>query len=511
MAKQTRTVLAAKNFIWASVGDAVNLLLSFVSRTIFIYTLGTVYLGVNGLFSNVLGMLSLAELGVGATISFSLYKPLAENDINKIQAIINFYRTAYRLIAAVVAAMGICIIPFLSYIVKGADRVDNIVFIYCLFLFNTVTSYLISYKSTLLRADQRNYLITNINTVVRILTVIIQSIMLIMFKDFIIYLLANAVIQLISKIYVNRYTDKRYPYIRGRNSSRLPDADKKTIFTKIKAMMIHKLGDVAINQTDNIITSAVINVIAVGLVSNFTMIIASVNSIVTSFFSASVAGLGNIIATESNENRLRIFKKYDFLGFCFFGWTAICLAFLLSPFITVWIGADKLVDKWTVLLLCVNYYFTGQRVSLGNIKAAAGVFEQDVWMPFAQAAVNIAISIMAAKMFGLPGIYIGTFISSFVPNIGRPIIVYKYVFGIKSSLYFKQYIKRILLMLISGGLIVLSDTIFHIDNVLLTLVFRGIACIIIPTAVIWAVYHRTEEWNYCINTVKMLVRRRTNG
>ena len=215
--KSSRTLYAAKNFAWSMVGNISNSVLSFISRTIFIYTLGTAYLGVNGLFSNILGMLSFAELGIGSAITFSLYKPLAEKDIPKIQAIINFYRVAYRIIACVVAVIGISLIPFLKYMVKATDGIDNLELIYCLFLINTVSSYLITYKTTIVSADQKAYLMANINTISRVVITLAQIVIMLFTKNFIAYLITGIVMQILTKIYLNRFTDKKYPYIKGRN------------------------------------------------------------------------------------------------------------------------------------------------------------------------------------------------------------------------------------------------------------------------------------------------------
>jgi hypothetical protein len=253
-----------------------------------------------------LGLLSLAELGVGSAISFSLYKPIAEKDTAKVQAIINFYKTAYRIIAAVVVVVGLLIMPLLKFIIKGAEGVQNVYLIYCIYLANTVSSYLISYKSTILSADQRNYLLTNINTVVKLITTAAQITMLVLFRNYLLYLLIEAVLLFISKIYINHFVNVKYPYLKGKNSEKLSKSEKSTIFTKIKALLLHKVGEVAINQTDNIITSAFINVATVGLVSNFVMITKAVNTFVMSFFTSAVAGLGNLIATENVETRYRI-------------------------------------------------------------------------------------------------------------------------------------------------------------------------------------------------------------
>ena len=496
MEKQSRTAMAAKSFVSSTIGNIMSSLLGFASRTVFIYTLGTTYLGINGLFTNILGMLSFAELGIGSAISFSLYKPLAEKDIEKTQAIINFYRTAYRIIATVIALIGIVLIPFLKYIVKGADGIDNLTFIYCLFLFNTVSSYLITYKTTLMSADQRAYLITNINIVVGLITTVVQIILLLLFKSFIIYLVSNAVIQLLSKIYLNLYTDKRYPYIKGRNNSQLSKEDRNVIFTKVKALIFHKVGEVSIYQTDNILTSAFINVTVVGLVSNFVLIIGIINSFVMSFFNSATAGLGNIVATETKERRLSIYKNYDFLAFWFFGWTMICLYFLLSPFIKIWIGEDKLIDTFTIALLCTNYYLSGMRVAISNLRNAAGAFEQDKWVAIAQAVVNIIVSIIGAKFLGLPGIYIGTLVSSMLPNIVRPIIVYKYVFEKSSKMYFVIYISRIVLMLAIVTVITLITRFITFDNNIINMCFIAILCILIPNITFIVIFRKREEFAY---------------
>lgn len=504
MENRSRTEYMMRNFFWSTIGTLVSTVLNFVSRTVFIYTLGTVYLGVNGLFSNILGMLSFAELGIGGAISFSLYKPLAENDTEKIKAIIYFYKNAYRLVALVVTVIGICIIPFLDVIVKGADGIDNLKLIYCIFLFNTVTSYLITYKTTLLNADQRNYLITNINTVVKIATMAIQTVVLIVYKNFILYLMVGAIIQLLSKFYMNIFTDKQYPYIKEKNITKLSKDEKNNLYTKIKSLIMHKVGAISINQTDNIITSAFINVGVVGLVSNFVMIINVINMFISSFFNAATAGLGNVIATETVQKRKEIYDNYDFMAFWLFGWSSVCLYFLISPFVTLWIGSDKLIDKATVALLCINYYFAGLRVPLGNIKGAAGVYEQDKWAPIVESAINICVSVIGAIYLGLPGIYIGTLLSGMVPNIVKPYVVYKYIFERKCLSYFKEYIKRILLLVISVLIIELFIKVISINNIHIMFVVKIVMCLIVPNLVFIFAYMRSHEFAYILNMVKKL-------
>lgn len=504
----SRTGFVVKNFVWATVGNLSNALFSFVARTVFIYILGTAYLGVNGLFTNILGMLSLAELGVGAAISFSLYKPLAERNTQTIQAIINFYRNAYRIIALIVAIVGLSILPFLKYIVRGVNEVEHINLIYCIFLFNSVTSYLITYKTTLLSADQRNYLITNINTVVKAITMILQIIYLVIFRNYIGYLLIDATVQLISKLYLNYFTDKRYPFIKGRNRSKLSKEEKAIIFTKIRALILHKIGEVSVYQTDNIITSTFINTAVVGLVSNFTMLINMVNTFVVAFFNSATAGFGNLIVTETVNKQLKMTKRYDFLSFVFFGWTGICLYILLGPFVTLWIGKDRVIDNLTIALLCINYYLTGMRVGLTNIKSAAGIYEQDRWVAICQAIANVIFSIILVQYMGLAGVYVGTLLSSMIPNISRPYIVYKYMFKRSCIPYLVEYCKRFVGLIICVICIKVIGCLFSDVNTYIHFFLLLLCCIFFPLIFIIIVYRTADEFKYCKRMILKIARRK---
>lgn len=507
MNEPSRTTYATRNFIWTSVGNIVNYVLKFVLQTVFIQVLGTTYLGVNGLFTNVLGVLSLAEMGVSSAITFSLYKPVAEHDIKKIQALINFYKTAYRYIAAVVCTLGLILIPFLPYIVKQPKGVTHLTLIYLIFLANTVLSYLVTYKTSVFYADQKNYVITNITTAFLIIASLCQLPVLLISRNYILYLLTNIGIQFLGKIYAFYRTDKMYPYLKGKNHEKLKKEDRQTIITKIQALMVHKVGDVAINQTDNILTSSIINVTTVGLVSNFTLIVGTVNSFISTLFGSAIAGLGNLLATSSEKHKKDVFDDYDFACFWFYGWSAICLLFLLKPFVRVWLGEDKLIDNLTVFLLCLNYYMTGCRVSLGNIKSAAGVFEPDAWMPIAQSIVNIVTSIIFARMIGLPGIYIGTLLSALIPSFGRPYIVYHYIFHTKSIGYYIEYFKRFGILAISCAMIAGVSSLISIQNGWAVLLFRLFLCIIIPNIFIVILYKKTSQYQYCINLIQNIVKK----
>ena len=501
----SRTNASVKNFIWTSVRNYLVMILRFVLRTIFIKKLGAVYLGVDGLFSNILSFLSLAELGIGSAISFSLYKPLADNDIPKIQALINFYKKAYRIVAGVVLAFGVILIPFLPVIAKGSQCVDHLQIIFCFYIFNTVTSYLMVYKSTIISADQKQYIISNIHLVTNVITIVFQFISLLLFSNFIIYLSISSIVGFVSNIYIYNYSGKLYPYLKHKNNEHLSKEDSKTLFNKIKALLYHKIGQVAISQTDSIIISSFINVTMVGFVNNYNMLINVIKSLTSSIFDVIVPSLGNLIATEDKEHQLLTYRRIEFLNFWVNSFTSISLFFILTPFIRIWVGNNYVLGDSIVLLLVVNYYIYISRLPIFSIKSAAGIFEPDRMSPIIESIINLAVSIILAKMIGITGVYIGTLISSFVPWIWSPIVVHKHVFNMPSFRYFIRQGVRFGLVFTYGFLMKLFFDAFSFENAILNIILRGVVCLIVPNLIIVIIYSRTDEFKYVIKTVKMLL------
>ena len=501
----SRTKASIKNFIWTNLRTYLLMILRFVLRTVFIKKLGATYLGVDGLFTNILGFLSLAELGISGAISFSLYEPLAKKDIPKIQALINFYRKAYRIVAAVVLVLGVVLIPFIPKIAKGADGIAHLQLIFCIYLFNTVSSYLITYKSTIITADQKHYILSNIVLVFNLITIALQTVSLFVFSDYIIYLLISSVFNLMSSLYIFHYSGKLYPFIKHRNNQQLDKKDSRILFTKIKALLYHKIGQVAISQTDSIITSSVINVTMVGYVNNYNMIINVIKSASSSIFDMIVPSLGNLIATEDREHQLLTYKRVEFLNYWVNSFTSISLFFMLTPFVRIWLGENFELADSVVFLLVINYYIYISRLPIFSVRSAAGTFEPDRFSPIVESIVNIAVSIILARQIGIEGVYIGTLVSSFVPWIWSPIVVHKYVFNLSSKKYFFRQGIRFAIVMAYGYLMKLFFDAVNFNGLVLNLVFRGVICLLIPNLVIVLIYSRTNEFKYLINTVKNLM------
>lgn len=502
--QKSRTEYVTKNIFWGYIGNIASMILSFVSRTAFIYIIGITYLGVNGLFTNVLGVLSFSELGIGTAMNFSLYKPVAEQDTEKIKSLMCLYKNAYRVIAGIITGLGLALLPFLPYIIKGGEGIEHIPLYYLIFLFNTVSSYFVTYKYGLIYAEQKGYLLTNIDSVCRFFIVLLQIIALFLFRNFLVYLLAQAIAQLIQKIFTAVYINKMYPYLSDKNVQKLDKEEKQSIKTNVKALIVHKLGEISVYQTDNIIISAFISVTLVGLVSNYTMLLTTVSGFLTIVFNSFTAGFGNLIATESKETQKKLFNVYHFLGFWLYGFTTICFIVLIQPFITLWLGSDKLIDTLSMMLIMVNQYFVGQRTTLNNFKTAGGVFNPDKFISILQSVINLGVSITLVYFIGLPGVYIGTVVQGLTSNIWRPVIVYRTMFQESAAGYFKDFTKYLLTTAGAAAIMLLISSAVLGTLTLLRFALMALLTAVIPNALFFVLFRKNESFLFLSAKIKSL-------
>lgn len=498
----SRTEYVKKNIFYSYVSTIITSFFSIICRTIFVYTLGASYLGVSGLFTNVLGVLSFTELGIGSAIVFALYKPIAENDNEKIKSLLALYKKAYRLIAVIVTIIGIIAVPYLGYLVNTDIPMSEIRVFYFVFLFNTVSSYFVSYKTSYVSALQKEYIITNTTTIGTILISVFQIILLLLGGDYLGYLLVAAVIGLIQKIVTVYYLNRKFTILTEDNAKPLDEETKNAIWKNVKALIIHKIGDVSVNQTDNIIISAFVSTTAVGLLSNYTTLNTLVSAFTNKFFSSFTASFGNMLAKEDVSKQRKIFDVYDLLGFWIYGFVLIAFVTLSQPFITLWLGDKLLLDNVTTILYFVSLYLAGITFIPYNFKIAAGKFDEDKCVAFIQAITNLIVSILAIKVIGLPGIFVGTIISRMIVVVIRPYIVFKYV------LYENPYKYYVRLCLRSLLAFVLCFVMWDIKNVLLAnvtilnFIIMCILTVLIPNIVFLVLFGRSEAFKDILNRIR---------
>lgn len=495
---------AKKNIAFGFVSNFVILFMNFLQRTIFILILGQTLTGVNSLFSGILSILSMAELGIGSALNYSLYKPVANKDYEKIKSYMLFYKKAYRVIAAVITVIGLALTPFLKYLVKnpGDNTIQELTIYYLIFLFNTVSTYFVAYKYSLVNAEQRNYIQTNITTITKIVTVVVQIVVLLVTRNFLIYLLAQAVVELLQKIFVSRYLNRLYPYLCEKKVQRLEKEETAVIVTKTKALMCHKIGDVARLQTDGIIISSFIDVGVNGIVDNYNYVITYVANFVNIIFNSVLSGFGNLVATESKEKQYEVFKVYRFFACWLYGFATVGFWYLLTPLIgNLWLNDEWVIGQGIVTLILIDFYFKGGRVVLANFKIAAGVFEKDRYLALIQGGVNLVLSIGLVQVIGLSGIYVGTVVSGLMANVVQPLIVYHDCFERKAISYFTDSLKY--LCVIVGITLLLLPVKAAILQEVTFLRFLGMAVVItlVYNGVFWLAFGRSGEFRYLFQVV----------
>ena len=500
-----RVKRAAKNIAVGYISNIATAILGFVLRTVFIMRLSDTLLGVNSLYSNILSMLSLAELGIGTAMNYSLYGPMARGEIEKIKSYMQLYKKAYRMIAAVIACVGLVIVPFLPDIVKGADYLTRtqLTVYYLIFLFNTVSTYFVSYKYSLCLAEQKDYIQTNALMITKAATVSLQIIVILLTSNFLLFLITSAAVQLIQIFIVNAYLNKLYPYLKDKDVTPLDEESKKDVMTKTKALMLHKIGDTARLQTDAIVISSFINVTVVAVVDNYNLIINTISGFVNIIFNSVISGFGNLIATESEDKQYRSFKVYRFFAVWVYGFTAVGFYLLLTPLIKIWLHDDKwLLTSVVIGTVLTDYYFKGERVALMNYKTAAGVYEPDKYLSLIQGAVNLVLSIVLVIKIGLVGVYIGTVVSGLIANVTKPFIVYKYCFHRSAKGYFIDSFKYILVMGLELAILIPIKAIVMKNITIASFVIMFVLVCVIFNVIFLAFFGRTKEFRYITDIVR---------
>ena len=501
-----RVKSATRNIAFGYVGQIATALMSFILRTVFIMHLNEDLLGINSTYGNILSLLNMAELGIGTALNFSLYGPVARGEKEKIKSYMQLYRKAYFIIACVVAAVGLLLTPFLQYFKLRSPEnttVRELTIYYLIFLFNTVSSYFVAYKYSLINAEQKNYIQTNIITITKVIVVFLQIIVVIVTKNFLLYLLTDAVVQLIQKVFVSKFLDKMYPFLKEKNVEKLSKEESDEVWKKTKALVFHKVGDVARLQTDALIISTFVEVAMAGVVDNYNMVISTVSNFVNIIFNSVISSFGNLIATESREKQFSMFKVYRFFASWIYGFSCVGFMVLLTPLIRIWLGDHWILTSAAVYCILIDYYFKGDRIVLSNYKTAAGVFEPDKYLALIQGAVNLVISIVLVQTpLGITGIYIGTIVSGLIANFTKPVIIYRECFDMKAGSYFvdtMKYLASLVFVLVVSQLI--SIKVLANLNIL-TFIFMAIIITVLFNGVYFILYGRSEEFKYLTGKVR---------
>ena len=503
--ENSRLKNSALNFASGFLGRVLAILLNFAVRTIFIYCLNEAYLSVNGLYSNILTVLSLAELGFGSAMVYRMYAPVAVKDYQKAAALLQFYKKIYIIIGVVIFLLGLCVIPFMDYIIKDKPDISGLTLYYILFLVNTSISYWFSsYKASVLYADQKEYIKTNVQNTMAILQSGLQIVLLLLFRKYLLYLLIQLAGNIFLNLYVAHLVDKRYPEIQTYQGASLSAEERVQIRKDTEALVLSRFGHVALNGTDNIIISAVVGVLWVGRLSNYTLICDSVTSVLCQITAAITGSLGNFFATEDKHAGYALFKKVEFLNFWLYGFSFIALVTLLDPFVQIWAGERFVLGLPISIAIAINFFVAGYMNTLWVFRSTIGLFKQGKFRPILVAILNIILSIFLGKLWGVFGVLFATFLSRAAISLWYdPLILHRYGFEVSCKPFFARYFRRVLLL---TTILIVMLTIRYVVLSSATTVLRfavmTMFTAIVPNAIFWLAYHRCEEYAYFRSIVK---------
>jgi len=495
MQGDSRAKNAIKNMIVAYASMVLNLLFKFGVRTVFVYTLSKEYLGLEGLFSNILVFLSLVELGIGPAITFCLYKPIANNDERTIIALMRLFKKAYWAIGSVIFVLGVSFVPFIDKLIKGNAGLENLQLIYVLFVLNSAISYFFSYKAIFITANQKDYIVQGVRLIVEIIKAVFQVVVLYYTKNYRLFLAVMILSTLFNNVFIAFIADKKYPVLKSDELVELDAENKYLIKENVCALVFHKIGGMVVFSTSHILMSRICGLIAEAIYSNYAMITTGVEGLYGAFFGAIVAGVGNLRVTSDVEQQKYVFNKVFFINFVGIMFATTCLLSMFNPFIVVWIGKEFCFDNSVVYVMVLYFYIRGMRQTAGMFNMAYGFQRFNKYVPIPEIIINLLVSILAAMKWGPIGIFIGSIMSTVLTCMWvEPYILYRH--GFQSSLW--DYCKRYIQYAVVSFVVVVSS--YCICNLIACDGMVGIAerlmiCILITVIAVYVIFGRTKEFS----------------
>ena len=502
----SRTSNTIQNIKFAIIGQIIGILIGFISRKVFVVFLTIEYLGLNGLFSNMLSMLALAELGVGGAIVYSLYKPIAQGDTETIKSLMRLYKNIYTYVGIFILVAGCSLTPFLHLFIKELPNIPNIRLIYIIYVLNTAVSYFFTYKRSIIIANQKWHIVTAYHYSLYFCMNVAQMLALWLTRDFILFLLLQFASTVAENVLLSKKADKLYPYLRDKSILALSSEVKNEIKKNVFAMVLHKIGGVIVFSTDNILISKLVGLTAVGIYSNYMLIRSALNTVTGIVFQSVSASFGNLNALASDEKKLEIFQVINFAGAWIFGFCSICLVVLINPFISLWLGDEYLFPMTTVVLFVTSFYLTGMRQAALTVRDAMGLFWYDRYKPIFEVIINLVASILLGQTFGVNGILGGTVISTITTCFWiEPFVLYRYGLHAPLRSFFIRYGLYTTVTLAAGAATALLCS-FVPGSGIIGLGTKFAACTVISNIIFIMCYIKTKELKYLLNIVLQAIK-----
>lgn len=505
MEAKSRIEYSILNIATGIGGYVINTILGFICRIIFVRCLSADYLGISGLFTNILTMLSLAELGIGSAVVYALYKPLAENDKSKIASLVKFYGKTYKAIGIFIGIMGLALMPFLNIIIRDVPNIkESIYLLYFIYLFNTASTYFFSYRSSLIIAAQQNYIVGGLNYIITIIQSIVQMVYLLVTREYIGYLLIQTAGTFIYNVLISHIAVKKFPYIKDKNIQPLKEDEKKPLFRDIKDLTIYKLSGLLVNSTDNIITTFFNGLVTTGMASNYTLLTTTLSSLLNQIFNGLTASIGNYNVTESKDKQYGMFKFLNMINFWAFGWASIGILFVSNDLVELCFGKNYVLGIEIPFVIALNFYTVGMQNAVWTFKQTLGLFKYGKFSQIFTALLNIAFSILLGYRFGLVGILFATFIARLFTNLWYdPYVVFKHGFYKKPLKYLYSYLKYLVILFIIAMICGISCNMIS-GGIVYRVILKCLICSFVHNFICILMFYRGKEFKYLKNLTKRI-------
>lgn len=506
-----RTDNVKRNLIWGFAQKVISVLIPFVSRTIMIYVLGMEYIGLNSLFSSVLSMLSFAELGIGSALVFSMYKPIADGDDDKVCALLAFYRKCYLVIGSVIVGCGLIILPFLNTLISGDVPADtNIYVLFLIYLLNNAIGYfLFAYKQSILMASQRIDIVSKINLVVSFLLNVLQIAALLIFRNYYAFIIVLPASTIVSNVWVAYITKKYFPQYECKGTV---DKDEiRSIWKKVGGLLFQKIGNIVLCNVDALVISAFLGLRVLGIYNGYYFVISTLMSFLYIIQQTLIPSVGNSVAKESVEKNYNDYCKFHFLYMWIVSWCSVCLVVLFQPFISLWQGAENML-RMNMAVLMTIYFFVYKMGDMSFVyKEAIGLWWQGKYIPLISSVINLILNIILVRIIGLPGIVISTIISATCVNtpFGSKVLFKHYFKSRKRWLKFltDTFIWFVKCVICCG---VTWICLCKISDGFSGIIIKGIGCILIPNLLLLAMNFANKDFKAAFRFGSRMLNRKTN-
>lgn len=491
-----RTRSSIKNVAITMIGAIVTMLLQLVNRKVFVLFLSSEYLGLSGLFSDILSMLSLSEMGIGTAMVYALYKPVADKDIEKIKSLMLLYKRIYTIIGCFILFIGVALTPFLGGLINEMPDIPYIHLYFVMYILDAGMSYFYTYKRSLIICNRENYISSMTMMFSSIGLRATQLLVLLFTHNYFLFLLVQIIFTRLENVVISKIAEKKYPYLKEKNIRPLDKETTDQIRRNTFAMITHKIGNAITSGTDNIIVSKILGLVTLGIYSNYHLLIVTVNGMIIRVFNSITSNVGNLIVKKDRDDVERVFYNVLFVNFWVYSWCSVCFFCLLQPFIKLWLGEEFLLSNVTVYVIVAVFYFSGMRNTLFVFRDAAGIFYQDRYKAILESVVNLLCSIPLTIYLGVTGVKLGTLIA--VLSTG---------FWIEGYVLFKHYFrKKVTGYLLRQGLyaavtigisVLLNQFCVTLDNGdIRSFIIQCAICIIAPNLLLMVVFFKTKEFRY---------------